>query len=493
MRRLAFFIFLAFIIFYLSPVFADTFLLTINYDPNFLVNSLSAENGAAPADWTYWAPARINGCGQGDSSTSIKDGALHTHMSSRNSKGWNCSGSAVARVGHFPWMNASSLASTCQDQKLVPDWNCPYGTHGFREPAHTDFQLNASWDVTFLSRAEPANLTSGIGEYRIKAASFYFWFTKGTALSLKHTYLEVQIRVAQTKWNTTCLCWINSPIGNETAWDSNYSYGYSLVVEQLYPGQRTVVSDYDLDALYRKAMAKWNLSTDIHAVLVGIEAGSEGYGATIDVDYSKVSVTELEPEQARADTNFDHLINDLDTSLNSTLYGTCPESDWGVYQWIADVDSYKDGTDISGDSHCIDSADSLLFSLYTGKGYNGTLSGQTTCVEDWSCDWSPCENGSQNRVCIDLNDCGTTGNKPADISQTCIIVAPTENVTSNVTPAERPPGFQFPSISVSDIINQYWYVFLIIAGIVVAFAVVKIARKIRGTGLERLKRELEEK
>jgi len=43
------------------------------------------------------------------------------------------------------------------------------------------------------------------------------------------------------------------------------------------------------------------------------------------------------------------------------------------------------------------------------------------CVENWQCtDWSDCENGIQTRTCTDLNDCGTTADKPAT-EQTCSV------------------------------------------------------------------------
>lgn len=41
------------------------------------------------------------------------------------------------------------------------------------------------------------------------------------------------------------------------------------------------------------------------------------------------------------------------------------------------------------------------------------------CTEDWSCtDWSECVEGTQTRICTDLNDCGTTISKPTE-SQSC--------------------------------------------------------------------------
>ncbi len=43
------------------------------------------------------------------------------------------------------------------------------------------------------------------------------------------------------------------------------------------------------------------------------------------------------------------------------------------------------------------------------------------CVEEWSCtDWSTCSGGIQTRTCIDVNNCGTTNNKPIT-SQTCSV------------------------------------------------------------------------
>jgi len=49
---------------------------------------------------------------------------------------------------------------------------------------------------------------------------------------------------------------------------------------------------------------------------------------------------------------------------------------------------------------------------------NESLSNETeeqACVESWSCsDWGECSNGIQERVCEDLNSCGTEFNKPAE-------------------------------------------------------------------------------
>ena len=43
----------------------------------------------------------------------------------------------------------------------------------------------------------------------------------------------------------------------------------------------------------------------------------------------------------------------------------------------------------------------------------------TSCTENWQCGkWSKCSNKQQTRVCTDLNNCGTTINKPYE-NKTC--------------------------------------------------------------------------
>jgi hypothetical protein len=57
----------------------------------------------------------------------------------------------------------------------------------------------------------------------------------------------------------------------------------------------------------------------------------------------------------------------------------------------------------------------------------------TVCVENWQCtEWSECVNGTQTRTCTDLNNCGTTLNKP-------------EEERSCVVEEEVPPAPEFPT------------------------------------------------
>ena len=41
------------------------------------------------------------------------------------------------------------------------------------------------------------------------------------------------------------------------------------------------------------------------------------------------------------------------------------------------------------------------------------------CIEEWDCKWGPCENGIQEKICEDLNNCGTEFTKPAYETRSC--------------------------------------------------------------------------
>jgi len=76
----------------------------------------------------------------------------------------------------------------------------------------------------------------------------------------------------------------------------------------------------------------------------------------------------------------------------------------------------------------------LILTKTIQKGNSNILKSETppgTCEELWSCTaWQSCnENNTKTRLCVDINECGTTLNKP-QISQTCTILdKETENNT----------------------------------------------------------------
>ena len=91
-----------------------------------------------------------------------------------------------------------------------------------------------------------------------------------------------------------------------------------------------------------------------------------------------------------------------DELKNTTLSPTLPTKKSDLYLGRAASD-YK----VSADS-VIDE-----FKIYNyAKSY-------AQCIENWQCgEWLACVNGQQTRTCTDLNNCGTTNNKP-DVLKTC--------------------------------------------------------------------------
>ncbi|MCL6579098.1 MAG: hypothetical protein K6T73_06885 [Candidatus Bathyarchaeota archaeon] len=45
------------------------------------------------------------------------------------------------------------------------------------------------------------------------------------------------------------------------------------------------------------------------------------------------------------------------------------------------------------------------------------------CIEEWDCKWGPCVGGRQEKVCVDLNNCGSEFTKPAPETRSCQGVA----------------------------------------------------------------------
>lgn len=82
------------------------------------------------------------------------------------------------------------------------------------------------------------------------------------------------------------------------------------------------------------------------------------------------------------------------------------------------IDNDNDGRiDFPDDAGCIDSSD------------NDETDIVLVCNENWKCEednWGICRGGAQEKICIDLNECGTTYNKPL-IQRECIVNQPGRN------------------------------------------------------------------
>jgi len=121
--------------------------------------------------------------------------------------------------------------------------------------------------------------------------------------------------------------------------------------------------------------------------------GSTGQAASYDVRYSTSPITagtwdgattvDNEPVPGTAGTNETMVVSGL--AMNTTYYFALKTTDEASNQ----------------------------------SAISNVATKTTTCTEAWSCgSWSTCTSGTQSRTCSDLNNCGTTVNRPAT-SQSC--------------------------------------------------------------------------
>lgn len=75
----------------------------------------------------------------------------------------------------------------------------------------------------------------------------------------------------------------------------------------------------------------------------------------------------------------------------------------------------------SGGSATLKLTDIMAIGKTSAGDSEPSTSGDTSCIEQWKCSlWRACSNGIQTRNCTDLNNCGTTINKP-NITKTCYV------------------------------------------------------------------------
>ena len=96
--------------------------------------------------------------------------------------------------------------------------------------------------------------------------------------------------------------------------------------------------------------------------LLGIQVGTEGYGSVLSVDFSDMTIGTHMPDAAAADTNFDHIINSLDTADEANSFGKCPNNHSTSPQ------AYKWTVDVAADS-CNNILDSAYIAYYYGLSY----------------------------------------------------------------------------------------------------------------------------
>ncbi len=309
----------------------------VNWDPAF--QTPAARNPADNAT-AYWHPHTR---GTTINNAYISNGVLHTRQNNQASTGWSNYDNAVAQQGNFPWQDDCGHTPAA-----APDWACPRNSYGLRTLAWMGANTTLSVNATFLAR-------QGTGDYNI-IIGVYFYFPNGPLTSIGGTwsYLEAQVRLATFKANGGL-----QPVGTEKTWNPDFDFGYAKTVATLQPGQSISLRNYDLHAFYVSAMIRRGLPPTTSAIILGLEPGTEGWGETLAVDFTEVSVTSYEPDAATADPDLDQAVNQNDLTIINHLTGTCP-SDFGRYQWRADANSTNP---------CIDHNDLAKVEHYLGLNF----------------------------------------------------------------------------------------------------------------------------
>ncbi len=342
---------------------------TVDYDPGF-DNPETAWCNHAGCPWSqtvdnfsYWVPSvggNQTGCPQTDyGSTFINASVLHTHEKNVNSPS-SCFDTSIASQGNLPWMN-TQRGCVGTSQEYVPVFTCPRNSYGEQNAAQSDLtSTNVSTHLTFNSRNSPTQAA----HYAV-LVDLYWWFNKGnvTAQGKTYAWMETAIRVASTTYSTVCSCWQDDPIGFNGTFDPGTNFAFHLVVAQVHPGDPTYfLSAFNATRLYQEALAAWGIPTNTHGVLLGIQVGTEGYSSVLSVDFSDATIGTRMPDVAKADTNFDHIINAHDTANEALSYSMCPNNHSTspqAYSWVVNV---------AGDA-CNNSVDKAYIASYFGLSY----------------------------------------------------------------------------------------------------------------------------
>jgi len=342
---------------------------TVNYDSGFdnpetaWCNHNGCPWSMTVDNFSYWVPSvggNQTGCPQTDyGSTFINASVLHTREKNVDSTS-SCFDTSIASEGNFPWMSTQQ-GCVGTSQKYVPIFTCPRNSYGEHEVAHSDFTYtNVSTHLTFNSRNTPTKPA----HYAV-LVDLYWWFNSGnvTAQGKTYAWMETAIRVASTTYSTGCSCWLDDPIGFNGTFDPGTNFAFHLVVAQVHPGDPTYyLSAFNATRLYQQALAAWSIPANTHGVLLGIQVGTEGYGSVLSVDFSDMTIGTHMPDAAAADTNFDHIINSLDTADEANSFGKCPNNHSTSPQ------AYKWTVDVAADS-CNNILDSAYIAYYYGLSY----------------------------------------------------------------------------------------------------------------------------
>lgn len=196
----------------------------------------------------------------------------------------------------------------------------------------------------------------------------------------------------------------------------------------------------DFMALFRI----WRTSFGLKAILrnnVFYSSGNESSGWGEGYVFEDINTSHSNPP-ITLDMDYDSLFTDRQSlcgqNCRFTVWTNTPYTTLALFKSASNQESHgqslnpklanpgaNDFTPING-SPLIDSGVLLpgINDNFIGNGPDiGAIeSTALPCIENWSCsDWSACANNTQSRTCTDLNNCGTTNNRPA-LTQACVVL-----------------------------------------------------------------------
>ncbi len=134
-----------------------------------------------------------------------------------------------------------------------------------------------------------------------------------------------------------------------------------------------------------------------------------------------------------------------DYQLNGNSWINTSWSEWSDLDCINDTTRNQSRYLIEYDSNeCGSNTTFYEYRAILDSSCSSGGGGSSTCTENWNCgEWSECLGGEQTRICTDLNNCGTTKNKPETL-YSCGVIICNENWVCDWTICSEGDDYSYP-------------------------------------------------